>query len=288
MTTRARTFSLIACVSIAGCGLDPGEDAAGQSANAEQPLCNTSGDGICGGPVPRPKPLPNPYSCSPTVLVQNSGVGTTFYDPTGNYDISTHLMKQLIFAGSCDGQRIPLPRSSLVGLAIGQVDDTSWGACDGIATGAYGPVDASGEWCTEFVRSMYLWSGVHDVNRCVTSFLGACIHREYLHDVSDVGDLRGLFSMFAGGWIDQSSPIGWSTPQPGDYLAMAGSAGGTQSHSGLAIGVSADARFIFTVEGNITRPDDGAHCVHFRRRDWFAGGQVDKATFGAVGKIDKF
>lgn len=74
-------------------------------------------------------------------------------------------------------------------------------------------------------------------------------------------------------------------------MALAGSEGGTQSHSAVALGVSADGQYVFTVEGNVWRNPDGSgpHCVKFNRRNLLnSDGNFDTSQFGAVGKINKF
>jgi len=67
-----------------------------------------------------------------------------------------------------------------------------------------------------------------------------------------------------------------STPKPGDFLAqVSGSTGKHNGHSSIVIGVSADARYIWTVEGNINTGANTPHCVHLGFRDFYVNGVLN-------------
>ena len=77
------------------------------------------------------------------------------------------------------------------------------------------------KWCSEYARSILRWSGVEDMRYCKFDLLG-CLDWVHLSEASNVADLIGIYSANEG-WIDRDD-VRPTTPQPGDYVALEGSA----------------------------------------------------------------
>jgi len=199
-------------------------------------------------------------------------------------------------------------RNAIIQLGLHQVNKTPWGiltntgACDAAAVALY---DASGEWCSEFVREVYLPTVSHSVNFCETDTPLGCLHREYVQDVSEVDDFVGIFSnqnglfysprnvaIYAqlGFTVPQLGPL---TAQPGDWLTVPGSSGSRFGHSVLIVGVTDDFKTFYTMEGNITSgnasdPTPSAHCVRFSTRGYYPNGISGALNpdIDAIGKVN--
>ena len=152
-----------------------------------------------------------------------------------------------------------LSRYYTVATAVREADI---GLCGNPARSKY---DASGEWCSEFANYVLRNSdGVMDVTL-----------RDFMTGISSVAELESIYQSYNCGWptgpgFIPRNYITPTTPKPGDYLAMvSGSTGSRNGHSAIVVGVSSDARYIWTVEGNV---DD---CVHFGYRDFFVNGVLN-------------
>jgi hypothetical protein len=152
---------------------------------------------------------------------------------------------------------------------------TQVGACGQAAWTYY---KSEEEYCSEFVRDMYLWRGdVPDRCYCATNILGACVNTICVSSITKVSDWEGMFRAY-GGWIDRSQ-VSMNTPEPGDYLAL--NHGG---HSALIVGISVDGRWLWTQEGNV-HYDNGPGCVRFQYHDFFVNGQL-AADIDGIGKAN--
>jgi hypothetical protein len=134
---------------------------------------------------------------------------------------------------------------------------------------------ASGNWCSEFVRDVYLWSW-HIPN---ISYNG-----EELEDVTNVNDLVYLFQHSAATW-HYSFPL--NRPQPGDYLAHVGGDPRQHfGHSAIVMGVADNYSRLWTMNGNTSFPINGVshQCVVMKHEDYFVNNTYN-TEFDMLGVI---
>jgi hypothetical protein len=137
------------------------------------------------------------------------------------------------------------------------------------------------EYCSEFVRSVYLWHGdVQNKCRCNIN-AGICLHNTCISDIDTSTDWADMFKAY-GGWIDRGQ-VTANSAEPGDYVAMMGD-GHHFGHSAMIVAVSVDGSTIWTMEGNI-HDGNGPGCVHFEQRPFFVNGQLD-GNLDGIGKVN--
>lgn len=138
--------------------------------------------------------------------------------------------------------------------------------------------DATKNWCSEFTRWVYLQTGARDISYCaVAGGRGlACVGVQSLSSVTLTAQMINLFSHFNA--FTPASSMTKTSVKAGDYLSLVGSEGPNR-HSGIALGVSADYRWIWTAEGNV------GDCVYGSIRPFFQGGTLDSRICG-VGNVD--
>jgi hypothetical protein len=157
------------------------------------------------------------------------------------------------------------------------IDVTGWenwyGLCGAEARPRYG-ADSSEAWCSEYAQWSLRSAGLRNIRYCALKVLGVCLDYEYLNEANSVNDLVNLFSK-NGGWVNEWN-ITTGTIQPGDYVALRGSAG-YRGHSGMVMAISSDYRWLWTSEGNV------GNCVQFMRRDLFVNGVLNPDING-IGK----
>jgi len=157
------------------------------------------------------------------------------------------------------------------------IEEADLQLCDGAATSKY---DGGGEWCSEFARWVMMQSGV----ACETIY-------DWMSSIESTSEIVSLFSSYN---CKQPWGIGYtsrpyitpSTPKPGDYVSLvSGSTGSRNGHSAIVIGISSDARYLWTVEGNINSGPNTPHCVRFGYRDFFVNGVLNPDIDG-FGNVD--
>lgn len=153
------------------------------------------------------------------------------------------------------------------------------GRCGDAARKFYG-AGSGKQWCSEYARWVLRKGGLRNIRYCKTSFIG-CLDYVYLSEADTVDDLVKLFSA-NGGWIHRAS-LTSSSFQPGDYMALT-TLDIHKNHSAIIMAVSADKRFIYTSEGNVTT-EDGKDCVWYMRRDLYKDGVLNPDIDG-VGKVN--
>jgi hypothetical protein len=149
------------------------------------------------------------------------------------------------------------------------------GLCGDAARQKYG---SERNWCSEFTRWVYLEAGLTDVSYCAVRGRSACLGTQSLSMVGVTMQMVNLFSHFQK--FAPASPMAPASVRPGDYLSLVGSEGPNR-HSGIALAVSADYKWIWTVEGNI------GDCMSAERRPYYTNGVLDSRICG-VGNIDLF
>lgn len=157
------------------------------------------------------------------------------------------------------------------------------GRCGDAARARY---NASGAYCSEFARWVYLDAGLNNIHYCYGTVPGSRTTYLPLCNTSSLSGVRltiQMVTMFRdhGAFTEDSSMT--PTPhmvQPGDYLALTGSSGDRYGHSAIALAVSNDYKWLWLVQGN--RPNG---CVSWDRIPYFTNGQLNPAING-VGNID--
>ena len=138
------------------------------------------------------------------------------------------------------------------------------GYCGDTARDRIGTI--STEYCSEFVREVYLDAGVDP-------HLSG--HGIRLWSVTYAAQLRWIFqneSRFV-----HASDADTTTPEPGDYISMYG-----EDHSALVVATSVDGSRIWRVGGNETDRD----CVRFSDQTLFGETGVIHSDFYGFGKLD--
>jgi hypothetical protein len=172
---------------------------------------------------------------------------------------------QLINTQAAIRGTVPSFRTNL--LEIGLLEaSTGWSG-----NAARSRYNAEGEWCTEFARWVFLRAGM---KLSICGVTNSCPIFGSLATVTTVEQIVNLFQS-TGRWRAPATP---ALIEPGDYLALTGS-DGKKSHSGIAVAISPDHRWIWTVEGNV---DDK---VQYRGRDLIVDGVMNPDIHG-VGKLD--
>jgi hypothetical protein len=157
-----------------------------------------------------------------------------------------------------------------VGIVQTGVAEANLGMCGAPAEQRYGMTQGS-NWCSEYARSILLWSGFRNIRYCYTHVI-TCLDYFYLSEAHDVEEMVTLFAE-NGGWTNRSNTR-TTTPRPGDYVALTGSSGKPKSHSAIVLGVSNDFRYIWTSEGNL------GDCAGSQRRDFYVDGVLDSKING--------
>jgi hypothetical protein len=167
-------------------------------------------------------------------------------------------------------------RGGVVNKAIEQIyaytgggSDGATGLCGGDATNLYG-VDISGDWCSETAAYILRNGGASNSG---------------FSSVSTVSDMQSIFTQKVLTWIDRNAftPTSYAKSiEPGDYLAMHGSAGDF-GHSGVVVAVADDLSKIWTVEGNVGNP----RCLRYLWRPYLTNGQLNP-DINAIGKTSSF
>jgi hypothetical protein len=124
----------------------------------------------------------------------------------------------------------------------------------------------STEFCSEFVREMYIDSGVDPY------LWGGGI---YLWSVTYAAQLRWIFDHNSD--FVRAGSADPTTPEPGDYISMY-----DEGHSALVVATSADGRRIWRVGGN----EGDRDCVRFSNQVLFDETGVIHGDFYGFGKLD--
>lgn len=190
------------------------------------------------------------------------------YNPFGDAELLTMDQNDLNALLESDLGSWQTANPIRAGIVRTALREANYRECDGDALSRY---DASGEWCSEFAR----W--VFDNSPGATN--------SFIHDwLSGLDSTEDVVTTFKDYNCGQLTGPGYtprqymtpSTPKPGDYLAqVSGSTGKRNGHSSIVVGVSSDARYIWTVEGNINTGPNTPHCVHFGYRDFFVNGVLN-------------
>jgi hypothetical protein len=157
-------------------------------------------------------------------------------------------------------------------LAIVQrgVSEANLAMCGAPAESRYGLTQGT-NWCSEYARSILLWSGFRNIRYCSAHFI-TCLDYFYLSESHDVEEVVTLFSE-NGGWINRTNTR-TTTPRPGDYVALTGSSGKPKSHSAIVLAVANDYRYIWTSDGNV------GDCAQWTQRDFYVNGVLDSKING--------
>jgi hypothetical protein len=124
----------------------------------------------------------------------------------------------------------------------------------------------SDEYCSEFVREIYIAAGVD---------AGLCGRRACLWAVTYAPQLRRIFQG-NDNWV-YAIDAELLTPEPGDYLSM-----WDQGHSALVVAPSIDGRHLWRIGGN----EDDAQCVVFSRSSFFdEAGVINAADLYGFGSL---
>ena len=211
-------------------------------------------DGTC-----LPGAVPYQGQCAP-LSANCSGYNPTTGRLTAPYDCNVSDFDWMVKSGwPADSRRRKVIQTALdqiqvVGnpydsdvLGTGLCDRTAWNHYDGDAH----------EWCSEFVRDLYLWGGIRNVEGDLDS-------------ATTVDDLRTLFADFPQGWTYSQYLInGWV--EPGDYIAGFNSDGDPFGHSMMVFAVTEDIHRIFIIQGNsgVTINGEGHHCVKLNQATFY-------------------
>ena len=152
------------------------------------------------------------------------------------------------------------------------------GLCGATARQHYG-AESGAKWCTEYARWVLRKGGLRNIRYCKTSFIG-CLDYGYLSEARTVNDMVQLFTA-NGGWIHRAS-LKADHFRPGNYLALT-SHDIHKNHSAIIMSISADMRWLYTSEGNVTQ-GDGRDCVDYKTRDLYVNGELNPDIDG-VGDI---
>ncbi|MBM4430676.1 MAG: hypothetical protein FJ026_10075 [Chloroflexi bacterium] len=130
--------------------------------------------------------------------------------------------------------------------------------------------DASGYWCSEFARWVYLQAGMNDID---------CCWGLELSDVTLNKELVKLFDHYGRFKWRSKGQVTIQTVGVGDYLSWT-TKGKKKNHAVICVGVNHDRKFIWTVQGNV------GDCVWYGTEDYFPDGTTCNADIDGVGKID--
>jgi len=213
---------------------------------------------------------------APSTIPDGTQVTTDgrIWNPNGSDTLtslsSNDMLRVLAYGNGAAWRKANPSRYSVIRDAV---LEENRGLCGNAARSAY---HADGEWCSEFARWVLEYAyNVHNYNYCAyCESVDYCTMQTSLADVTEVKDLEGLYGSFVNGFTPRSKILP-STPKPGDYAAfVSGSTGERNGHSELVVGVSADARYIWTVGGNVTGNDGRGDCVRFHAHDFFVNGSL--------------
>lgn len=138
------------------------------------------------------------------------------------------------------------------------------GLCGDAARDAIGTI--STEYCSEFVREIYIAAGVD------SGLWGGGI---YLWSVTYARQLRWIFQHESRFVYARDADL--LTAEPGDYLSMH-----DEGHSALVVATSIDGRRLWRVGGN----EGDRDCVVFSRTTYFDGTGAINRDFYGFGKLD--
>lgn len=158
-------------------------------------------------------------------------------------------------------------------VLVHAMNEVRAGLCGDAARERY---HAKNAWCSEFTRWLYLDAGLRDVSYCPSRGRGGCPSTTSLSGVRVTAQMIALFANF--GAYTRASAMTRTSVKPGDYLSLVGGEG-PDHHSGIALGVSADYRWIWTAEGNV------GDCMYGVIHPFFQDGKLDSRICG-VGNID--
>lgn len=143
--------------------------------------------------------------------------------------------------------------------------NTRWvGRCGKSAKDRY---DASGEWCSEFVRWVYMTAGMRDIRYNTV---------RRVHRISTIKRWVKFFKS-QDAFVSESSITPLSL-EVGDYLTLTNSKGEEKAHSITVVGISLDHSKLWLMEGN------NNDCVNFRSYDFFPKGTRNSDIDG-IGKL---
>jgi len=150
----------------------------------------------------------------------------------------------------------------LTGLAEAAVDPP---ICGDDAEDRY---DASGSWCSEFVRWILLQSGMQDINYYWFFLSGVTLNKQLVVIFDGLGQFR---------WR-QKGEVTPQTLEPGDYMSQT-TFGKKKNHGLICAAVSQDNKYFWGINGNC----DG--CVCFQSEDYFADGKTCNPDIDGIGKL---
>ena len=109
------------------------------------------------------------------------------------------------------------------------------------------------------------------------AYSGSVAIWQYLSGVRLTARLINCFKFYNA--FTEDSSLGPPCVRPGDFLALTNSSGTRNGHSGIALAVSDDYKWVWTAEGNV------GDCVAWKRRPYFTNGVLNPDIDG-VGNID--
>jgi hypothetical protein len=137
--------------------------------------------------------------------------------------------------------------------------------------------EASGWWCSDFARWVYLRSGAYENSPALTKEFQA------------IWRTTGLINLFKrhGRWIPHAE-VGADTIEAGDYLPLDLNVNGIPNHSVIVVFVSRDRKILATIDGNDTSGVDARGRdrtrVSLKIRPYMIDGRLSPVIMG-VGKF---
>lgn len=128
--------------------------------------------------------------------------------------------------------------------------------------------EAGSAWCSEFARWVYIQAGV--MTDSTTALWGLTSWSRFQNFFTNKGKFLSRSQITPTGSTDLL--------MAGNYLLLDTNLDGVANHSALIVGVSADLKYIYTVEGNVS------NCTKRLTRPFWVNGVIDAKILG-IGKI---
>lgn len=155
-------------------------------------------------------------------------------------------------------------------VAITALEEAKKGLCGDDARNRY---SASGSWCSEFARWVYLKSGMNNIGYPSGAWT---VH---LSDVTLNKQLVKLFDYIGLFKWRNKNQVTPQTAEVGDYVSMM-TEGKKKNHAGIIVAVNEDNKNIWTVEGNV------GDCVClYGQRPYFLDGMNLDGNIDGIGKL---
>jgi hypothetical protein len=131
--------------------------------------------------------------------------------------------------------------------------------------------DASGSWCSEFVRWIYLQAGMIDISYGSLSLSDVTLNKELVKLFDNNGN---RFKWRSKGQVTVQ------TAEAGDYFSWT-TGGKKKNHAVLCVAVNFDGKTIWTVQGNV------GDKVWYGTENYFADGKTCNVEIDGIGDIDE-